>query len=169
MKKVLNWVNRWFCLILLVISLALLTYVCYMKLSAQETKPEVETSIKEVDSELFDEVYNYLFEICIDHPRIVMAQCIEESGNFSSKLFKEGNNCLGMKVPSRRPTLAKGVMYGHAFFKSWKDCINDYAIWQSIYARGLTEEDYLQYLDRVYASKKGYSQRLINIIKTKGL
>lgn len=125
---------------------------------------ENEQSIK-----LFDEVYDYIFELRLNYPDIVMAQCIEESGSFTSKLFIEGHNCFGMKVPSTRPTLAVGTMMGHARFKSWKDCIIDYAIWQSTFCRRLTRDEYFAYLDRIYAEKQGYSERLKKIILSKGL
>lgn len=116
-----------------------------------------------------DSVFTYIFLMRLEHPDIVMAQCIEESGNFSSPLFLHGHNCTGMRVPAQRPTLALGMLYNHARFRSWKDCIADYAIWQSIYARGFSKDDYFAYLDRVYAEKKGYSGRLKNIIKSRGL
>ena len=114
-------------------------------------------------------MYDYIFKLRIDHPDIVMAQCIEESGGFTSKLFVEGHNCLGMKVPGSRPTLAVGTMLGHARFNSWRECIADYAIWQSTFARRLTKDEYFVYLDRVYAEKKGYSSRLKAIIQSRGL
>lgn len=137
---------------------------CYA--AVEETMPEVGDSIPET---FFDEVYDYIFKLRLDHPDIVMAQCIEESGTFTSKLFREGHNCLGMKVPSTRPTLAVGTMMGHARFNSWHDCITDYAIWQSTFCRRFTRDEYFAYLDRLYAEKKGYSDRLKNIIKSRGL
>lgn len=129
------------------------------------------SSCEEADtlSTTADSVFTYIFLMRLEHPDIVMAQCIEESGNFSSPLFLHGHNCTGMRVPAQRPTLALGMLYNHARFRSWKDCIADYAIWQSIYARGLSKDDYFAYLDRVYAEKKGYSDRLKNIIKSRGL
>lgn len=124
---------------------------------------------EDISSTTADSVFTYIFLMRLEHPDIVMAQCIEESGNFNSPLFLHGHNCTGMRVPAKRPTLALGIMYNHARFKSWKDCIADYAIWQSIYARGLDRDAYLAYLDRVYAEKKGYSERLKKIIETRGL
>lgn len=116
-----------------------------------------------------DSVFTYIFLMRLEHPDIVMAQCIEESGNFSSPLFLHGHNCTGMRVPAQRPTLALGMLYNHARFRSWKDCIADYAIWQSTFARRLTKDEYFAYLDRVYAEKKGYSGRLKAIIQSRGL
>ena len=128
-----------------------------------------EQAVEPVPETLFDEVYDYIFKLRIDHPDIVMAQCIEESGGFTSKLFVEGHNCLGMKVPGSRPTLAVGTMLGHARFNSWRECIADYAIWQSTFARRLIKDEYFAYLDRVYAEEKGYSGRLKAIIQSRGL
>ena len=62
---------------------------CYA--AVEETMPEVGDSVPET---FFDEVYDYIFKLRLDHPDIVMAQCIEESGGFTSKLFVEGHNCL---------------------------------------------------------------------------
>lgn len=128
-----------------------------------------EQAAEPVPETFFDEVYDYIFKLRLDHPDIVMAQCIEESGGFTSKLFVEGHNCLGMKVPGSRPTLAVETMLGHARFNSWRECIADYAIWQSTFARRLTKDEYFAYLDRVYAEKKGYSGRLKAIIQSRGL
>lgn len=122
-----------------------------------------------VAATLQDSVYGTIYKLRIQHPDIVMAQCLEESGNFTSRLFKDANNCTGMKVPAQRPTLANGVLYGHARFKNWYDCLVDYALWQTSYARNLSRDEYFAYLDRVYAEKKNYSQRIKVIIKTRGL
>lgn len=127
------------------------------------------TDSTNVATTLQDSVYGAIYKLRIQHPDIVMAQCIEESGNFTSRLFKDGHNCTGMKVPAQRPTLAVGVLYGHARFKNWHECIVDYALWQSSYARNLSRDEYFAYLDRVYAEKTGYTNRIKAIIKTNGL
>lgn len=51
-----------------------------------------------------------------------------------------------MKVPSTRPTLAVGVLYGHACFNSWYECLVDYALWQTAFARNLSRDEYFAYL-----------------------
>lgn len=116
-------------------------------------------------SELMESVYDRIFQLRLEHPDIVMAQCILESGEFTSSLFVEGNNCLGMKVPGQRPTFAVGTCRGHARFKSWHDCLSDYAVWQSIYGRGLSTSDYLALLDRIYAEDGSYAAKLKSIIR----
>lgn len=114
--------------------------------------------------DVYTQVYDLIFELRLDHPDIVMAQAIEESGHFRSTLFTEGHNCLGMKVPYTRPTTAVGTLEGHARYASVRDCILDYALWQSSFARGLSRDEYLALLDRTYAAKEGYSDRLRRII-----
>lgn len=115
-------------------------------------------------SELMESVYDRIFQLRLEHPDIVMAQCILESGEFTSDIFINGNNCLGMKVPGQRPTFAIGVYRNHAKFRSWHDCIADYALWQSAYGRGLSDDAYLALLDRIYAEDGSYARKLKSII-----
>lgn len=116
-------------------------------------------------SELMESVYDRIFQLRLEHPDIVMAQCILESGEFTSDIFINGNNCLGMKVPGQRPTFAVGVYRNHARFRSWHDCIVDYALWQSAYGRGLSDDAYLALLDRIYAEDGSYTAKLKSIIR----
>lgn len=116
-------------------------------------------------SELMESVYDRIFQLRLEHPDIVMAQCILESGEFTSDIFINGNNCLGMKVPGQRPTFAVGVYRNHAKFRSWHDCIADYALWQSVYGRGLSDDAYLALLDRIYAEDGSYAGKLKSIIR----
>ena len=116
-------------------------------------------------SELMESMYDRIFQLRLEHPDIVMAQCILESGEFTSDIFINGNNCLGMKVPGQRPTFAVGVYRSHARFRSWHDCIADYALWQSAYGRGLSDDAYLALLDRIYAEDGSYAVKLKSIIR----
>lgn len=78
-------------------------------IGTQCSKPIVTpTDSTNVATTLQDSVYGAIYALRIQHPGIVMAQCIEESGHFTSRLFVDGHNCTGMKVPSTRPTLAVG-------------------------------------------------------------
>lgn len=120
-------------------------------------------------SELMESIYDRIFQLRLEHPDIVMAQCILESGEFTSDIFINGNNCLGMKVPGQRPTFAVGVYRSHARFRSWHDCIADYALWQSAYGRGLSDDAYLALLDRMYAEDGSYAVKLKSIIRKYGL
>lgn len=151
--------------------LIIIIVICLWKMWATPSDKPIVTPADStnVATTFQDSVYGAIYKLRIQHPDIVMAQCLEESGNFTSRLFKDANNCTGMKVPAQRPTLADGVLYGHARFKNWHDCLVDYALWQTSYARNLSRDEYFAYLDRVYAEKKNYSQRIKAIIKTNGL
>lgn len=110
-------------------------------------------------------VLSFIKKINIKFPEVVLAQCILESANFKSRLYKSNNNLLGMKHPKQRPTMSLGQKNGYANFDSWKNCIIDYAIWQSKFARGIrNEKDYLEYLAGVYASDKNYKIKLSSLI-----
>lgn len=128
-------------------------------------EPKQESSTKE-RSELIgsctfqDSLLNYIFELRLEHPYIVYAQALEESGHFKSAICLENNNMFGMKMPERRPTTAIGVNKGHAKYLSWRDCVVDYALFQSAYMRGLSEGDYLSKLSESYAESLQYEKRI---------
>lgn len=107
-----------------------------------------------------EEVRNEIRRMNIQHPDIVYKQCLLESGNFKSAVFKNNNNCLGMKLAKSRPTTAVGEDFGHAKYQSWQDCIRDYALWQTSYARNLNKEEYLQFLGQIYAEDGSYVNKL---------
>ena len=108
-------------------------------------------------------VWQYINDCGIEHPHIVYAQAKLESGNFSSRLAVEDFNYFGMQVPAQRPHL--GVANGRYLkFEDWKHSVHDYLIWQMIYAKGLTEDEYFDYLGRVYAKDKYYVKKLKYIL-----
>lgn len=110
--------------------------------------------------EFKDSVLNFIFELRLDHPYIVYSQAIIESGNFTSNIWRENNNMFGMKMPERRPTLAIGISKGHAVYKNWKECIIDYALFQSSYLRELTEEEYFMKIGNSYAEDGSYEKKV---------
>lgn len=171
LEKGVDSVSQFVMVMIALLFVSTLAVVCIKSCSEEPPPPVFMPAATTPDTLMTtaDSVFTYIFLARLEHPKIVMAQCVEESGNFKSLSFIHGHNCTGMRVPSQRPTLAVGVLYGHARFNSWQECIMDYAIWQSIYARGLAEDAYYDYLDRVYAEKKGYSGRLKKIIETRGL
>lgn len=100
----------------------------------------------------------------MEHPEIVMAQIRLESGNLTSSLTKENNNFLGMKYPAQRPTTSIGKKNGFAEYNSWQDCLFDYLIWQSRYAKKLSVDEYYDYLKSTYAQDEDYIQKLKQIV-----
>lgn len=107
-----------------------------------------------------EEVKDYIIKCNIQHPDIVYKQCLIESGNFKSQIFKLNNNCLGMKEPKQRITTALGTQLNHAYYDNWKDCIIDYGLWQASYARNLSKEEYLSFLGQVYAEDPDYLKKI---------
>lgn len=107
-----------------------------------------------------DSVLNFIFELRLEHPYIVYSQALIESKNFTSSIWKENNNMFGMKMPERRPTVAIGISRGHSTYRSWRDCLIDYALFQSSYLRGLTEEEYFMKVGSFYAEDKVYESKI---------
>jgi hypothetical protein len=125
-------------------------------------QPEIEI-IDPVIIEL--NIWETIQQTKIEHPHIVYAQYKLETGNGTSNLYLEHNNLFGMNYPRQRPTTATGSHNGFAVYDCWKHSIYDYAIWQSAFARGLSEKEYLAYLGRVYAEDKFYIRKIKQIIK----
>jgi len=108
----------------------------------------------------------FILELNIRFPHIVLAQAKLESGYFKSKMFLANNNFFGMKVARKRPTTNKGEQYGHAYFDSWRDCVMDYAFYQAAYLNDIkTEEQYFAYLSANYAEDPSYVEKLKRIIR----
>lgn len=121
--------------------------------------------LKITDTAAFgDSVLNYLFELRVEHPGLVYAQFILETGNFTSERFLRNRNICGMTMPWNRPTLAIGTSRGLAVYNSWKESVVDYLIYQSCYMRNLTQEEYLSGLSP-YAEDKEYLTKILKIYK----
>lgn len=130
-----------------------------MKTVVINTKYEQDTTFSEI------ELVHYLEELNVKYPDIVYAQAKLESGNFKSALFKLNNNLFGMKAICNRPTTSIGSRYGFAYFKTWRDSVLDYVIYQCLYLKDKTYEEYLFYLDTVYAEDPNYINKIKNIAK----
>ena len=111
-------------------------------------------------------VSNILTTLKVEHPHIVHAQMRLESGHYTSRIACENHNYFGMKQPAKRPTMSLGKKNGYASYRNWVYSIVDYALWQKRYASSLTEEEYLAYLAKVYASDKDYTTKIKRIANT---
>ncbi len=108
---------------------------------------------------------NYINELNIKFPHIVYSQAIQETGYFTSNVFRENNNLFGMKVARLRPTTALGTRRDHAYYKNWMDSVKDYALYQAAYLNHInTEKGYFEHLSRSYAEDPNYIKRLKSII-----
>lgn len=149
--------------IIIIILLFLVVISVISVIDNKEKKEVQEVQIESVTDTLSfkDSVYMYILSLNIQHADIVLKQALYETGHFTSKICKENNNLFGMKVAKQRPTTATGEQYKHAKYDSWQMSVVDYALWQTKYCHNLTENEYLEYLQRVYSTNKNY----INVLK----
>jgi uncharacterized FlgJ-related protein len=140
---------------------------CYAKLlpGEEEEVTEIHHCEDNLSQTMYDSILNFNYQIRVQHPLVVTAQAILETGNFTSKVFKENNNLYGMTLAKSRPTLAIGVRNGYAVYRTWQESAIDYALWQSSFARNLSEEDYYLILKRLYAEDKEYVNKVKNVLK----
>jgi|ERR1035437_1497586 uncharacterized FlgJ-related protein len=139
---------------------------------SEETKAII---LREADKEnefSKEKLKDYLTELNVKCPEIVMAQAEIESGHFTSRIFKENNNLFGMKEAGiGRPCTAKGTANNHAYYDTWKECVQDYAFYQAAYLKSIkTQEQYLQYLGENYAEDSNYVSKIraqINLVESK--
>jgi hypothetical protein len=126
-----------------------------------------EKYIIKIDSTFSKEaLVEYVYSLNLRFPHIVLAQAQLESGNFSSKIFRENNNLFGMKEARIRPTTNCGTNRGHAKYNHWRESVMDYVLYYAVYLhRFKTEREYYAYLDRSYAEGNKYSRIVKTIAK----
>ena len=162
-------------LILLILSYAKITYNGIRDMGNKDVE-EAEDTVVVVDTTDFlmrmgeedieeDTINEVLSFLDVEHPKVVFAQMRLESGNFKSSLSQTNNNFFGMRHPYRRDTHSLGRINGYASYASSAFSIADYALWQKRYASGLSEEEYLAKLGRVYATDKEYKDKISNIMR----
>lgn len=134
-------------------------------------KKVLNNNTEQIDSlSLQDSVKQFIKQMNLNHPDIVYAQAVLESGNFTSNLFINNHNIFGMKEPLVRNTVALGTRNNYAYYKNWQHSIIDYALYQSTYLvggrhyRSLSRQSYLEFLARNYASDSNYISKLTKII-----
>lgn len=131
---------------------------------AREPRTSIKTVVRYVP--LPEDVFSpealeeYLSELNIRHADIVYSQAKLESGNFSSRIFKENNNLFGMKMARQRATTATGESRGHATYSSWRQSVDDYAMYYNKYLSRLSRSEYIEYLGRNYAQDANYTKKL---------
>ncbi|MGN1255283.1 MAG: peptidoglycan DD-metalloendopeptidase family protein [Prevotella sp.] len=87
----------------------------------------------------------------IKYPKIVLAQALLESGNFTSRLCREGNNLFGLRHSK-----------GYYTFDHWEESVIAYRDWVQYKHRD--GEGYYSFLKRIgYASAKDYIYKVRQI------
>jgi len=138
-----------------------------------ETNTRIKTIVKKEKHIIFREkrddfseqkLKEYILELNLKYPEVILAQAKLESGNFTSRAFREQNNLFGLHVAKQRPTLAKRGRGKLAHYSSWRDSVVDYAFLVADRMRKLhTREAYFAYLDENY-DVAGYSKKLLKFI-----
>lgn len=155
---------------LILIGYVLITFMVFLSSHTKDEvtsdKPQIETVSN--TNELTEEMLmSYIKQLNIRFPHIVLAQAKLETGNFTSRLFKENNNLFGMKCATKRPFTHKGEQRGHAKYDRWQDCVIDYALYQAAYlSKKKTESEYFAYLSDNYAEDTNYIITLKKIINS---
>lgn len=111
-----------------------------------------------------------LIELNIKFPHIALAQAKLETGNYTSKVFRENNNLFGMREAKQRITTAKGTEHNHAYYHTWFESVLDYSFYQCRYLSNIrTEEQYFEYLSQSYAEDPNYVTVLKGMINRENL
>jgi hypothetical protein len=135
-------------------------------LAAKKSKKEyIPTEVTITQENYQRTVFEMVDNLPFEHKSILKAQALLESSHFKSPVFKENNNVFGMRLAKQRLTFATGTNLKHATYKTVEDAVLDRLIYDARYLHGLTEQEYYNYLDRVYAEGGNYSQTLKQIIK----
>ena len=141
-----------------------------VKFISEETKAIIirEAEAKNEFSPL--KLKEYILELNIRYPHIVLAQAEQESGTGKSPMFKSNRNLFGLKEAKQRPTTALGTDNNHAYYDNWRESVLDYAFLQAAYMHDLkTEDEYYQYLGQYYAEDPLYVEKLKKIVNKKKL
>jgi len=128
---------------------------------------DVYSDVNMPDSIINDNIlYNHLLNMRMPHAKIVLCQAKIESATYSSVLFKRQYNLFGMKIPSSRPTSGNGGKAGYQSYNNWHESVTDYLLWQfSHNVDKLSHEEYLNYLDKIYAEDPNYVNKIKKMLK----
>jgi hypothetical protein len=139
------------------------------KIVIKQVNPVVEPDTNDYSEFNEDNLKHLIKVLNIQHPDIVYAQAVLESGNFKSELFLRNHNLFGMGVPSNRrmltaDTKGKFSNYKANYLQGWQLSVIDYALWQDKYAHFLEREQYLDYLSSAYAEDPKYVDKILKLI-----
>lgn len=117
-----------------------------------------------------EKLVQYIKELRIKYPHIVLAQARLETGNYRSIIFKQNNNLFGMKHPRVRSTTSKGSRFGHAYYNTWRESVIDYAFYSLSQSKNISsEEEYFGLLGSRYAENGSYVEVLKKMIRERNI
>lgn len=157
-------------LTLIITALILVSLYETSTLGLPYTEPESPSNTNSPVLETFeDSVIHKINKMQFEHPHIILAQAKLESAHFNSKIFKQNNNMFGMKMPSRRPTVAIRSQSSYAYYNTWEESIIDIRIYYSLYMENRTEKQVYQFLSKYYAQDPEYVNKLKKMIQKQQL
>lgn len=127
------------------------------------TNKQLKYSNLDVDTSDLQTLQRLLDQHELKFQRILIAQAKLETGNFTSKGFKENKNYFGMKVAAQRLCFAiNDYDYGnYAKYDNLEHSVVDMLSWQKSNACLLTTEDqYFELLKKLYSSNPNYIKKL---------
>ena len=111
----------------------------------------IEQEVPKLDELTIANLYAALKRHGIKYPKIVLAQALLETGNFRSRLCREGNNLFGLRHSK-----------GYYNFDHWEESVIAYRDWVQYKHRD--GEGYYAFLKRIgYASAKDYIYKVRKI------
>jgi uncharacterized FlgJ-related protein len=147
------------------ILILLSSFISREKTETKYIKTETEVNLVTNNSFSRENLIKEIQRLPFKYRDVILAQCILESGNFKSPVFKQCNNLLGLREAKQRLTLATGTHLNHATFTTWKECLLDRLIFEAKYMHDLSRSEYTTYLGKVYAEAGGYDKVLEQIVK----
>ena len=107
---------------------------------------DAQNNITKKNMEL-DSIFNYICELQIKHPEIVIKQAIYETGWLKSEFLMSRNNLFGFRAKK------------YLEFPNWKASVDYYKKWQDKNYKN-EKEDYYSFLVRIKYGTKHYSLHL---------
>lgn len=109
-------------------------------------------------------LYKYLLTMRSPHPKVLVAQAIQES-SFNSALYKRNHNFTSMKNSKKRTTTSGEGRGEFKYYRDWQECVTDYIFWQFTHnADKMTQTEYLNFVGSIYAEDTEYQNKITKII-----
>lgn len=90
----------------------------------------------------------------------------ESTKTNEDEVFKHNNNLFGMRLAKQRLTLTTGDNLRHATYETVEESLYDRLIYEAMYLNKFNRNEYLRFLDRVYAEAgEKYSKMIESLIK----
>lgn len=86
--------------------------------------------------------------------KLIEAQARHETGNYTSDLFKRGNNVFGMRIAKKRPFVRSGISNDYSTYKDIDQSIEDWLLWAEFTNFPTNLKTVVQYVDALFV--RGY-------------